>query len=180
MDLLPVDQRPRGAHRSGPEAGSFLGDVALLFTIVTFGNSLMMLTGLDEPRTGAFAYLHLLGRLGVITIVVGLFSLDEVRGWLTRRRRQARHPEPLDLRDAPRPALETVLRFTLRGGVHGTARAFTALVTATCVVTLALAGLRPPAGGRELYRNLVLLVVALAPVMLVASRRWPHRRSGRG
>jgi hypothetical protein len=49
---------------------TFFGDVALLFTIVTVGNSLMMLTGLDEPKNDTFAYVHLLGRLGIITGIV--------------------------------------------------------------------------------------------------------------
>jgi hypothetical protein len=60
----------------GGDASTYLGDVALLFTIVTVGNSAMMLTGLDEPKVGTFAYVHLLGRLGIIALLVGLFYLS--------------------------------------------------------------------------------------------------------
>jgi hypothetical protein len=67
---------PVARVRAWWDASTYLGDVALLFTIVTVGNSAMMLTGLDEPKVGTFAYVHLLGRLGIIALLVGLFYLS--------------------------------------------------------------------------------------------------------
>lgn len=161
------------------DASTFLGDVALLFTIITVGNSIMMLTGLDEPKTGSFAYLHLLGRLGIIAVIVGLFSLDEFRERCTHGRWASR---PRPVRTAAhgplRRGLETVLGSGPRGGLEGTARVYTTVVAVICVVTVALADLRPPAGGRELYRNLVLLALLLLPVVLIS--RWWQRRAGGG
>ena len=157
------------------DAGTFLGDVAVLFTVVTVGNSLMMLTGLDEPKTGSFAYLHLLGRLAIITGVVGLFHLDEIRTRVTRRRPPAGHLSPPD-RPRRRVVVGAMAESFLGGWLDGTARAFTMIVAATCVVVLALTGIRTPAGGSGLYRNLVLLAAILLPVMLIATRWW-HRRS---
>lgn len=100
--------------RAWCDASSFLGDVAWLFTIVTVGNSVMMLTGLDEPKTGSFAYVHLLGRLGIITPLVGLFHLDEVRERFALWR-QTPHLSRLDrpvrsLRTTLQDARESVLR----------------------------------------------------------------------
>ena len=75
------------------DASTFVGYVALLFFVVTVGNSVMILTGLDEPKTGSFAYLHLLGRIGIITVLVALFSLGEVRE-RGMRRTGTRSPTP--------------------------------------------------------------------------------------
>jgi transposase, IS30 family len=74
------------------DASTYLGDVARLFTVVTVGNSVMMLTSLDEPKAGSFAYVHLLGRLGIIASLVGVFYLGELRERLTRWRDPTRHP----------------------------------------------------------------------------------------
>jgi hypothetical protein len=160
-------------------ASSYAGDVAMLFTLVTVGNSVMMLTGLDEPKTGRFAYVHLLGRLGIIAAIVGACSLGEVRERL-RRWREVRHPgHPDRARPSPHAVLDAAVGFFLGSWLGGTARVFTVLVAAVCVAVLALPGLGPPAGGVGLYRNLVLLFVVLFPVMLAATR-WSrdHGRSG--
>jgi hypothetical protein len=166
------------------EASTFPGDIALLFTIVTIGNSAMMLTGLDEPKSGTFAYVHLLGRFGIIVAVVGLFYLDEARAWFThwhRQRRQPVQPSHRDLRPGPtRTVLEASRRALLRGGVEGTARVFTAVVVTTCVLMVALAAIRTPVGGAGLYRNLVLFALILLPVMTVASRPELRRTRSQG
>lgn len=160
------------------DASTFVGDVALLFFVVTVGNSVMMLTGLDEPKTGSFAYVHLLGRLGIITLVVALFHADDLsergRRWWGWARHPVRAHGPLR---PPRTAVEGVVASVLRGGVEGSARVFTAVVTVTSLVTVAFAPVRPPAGGSGLYRNLVVFAAILLPVMLVASRSWRRRRN---
>jgi hypothetical protein len=166
------------------DASTYLGDVALLFTVVTVGNSLMMLTDLDEPKTGSFAYVHLLGRLGIIAVLVGMCYLGEVRERLTRWRDPTQHTgHPDRTRRSARAVLDAALGFFLSDWLDGTARVFTVLVAALCVFVLALAGLGPPAGGVGLYRNLVILVVILLPVMLTAtrwSRRLTRARASRG
>jgi hypothetical protein len=160
------------------DASTFVGDVALLFFVVTVGNSVMMLTGLDEPKTGSFAYVHLLGRLGIITVVVALFHADELaergRPWLGRVTQPDRANRPPRSR---RTAVDGVVASVLRGGVEGSARVFTAVVTVICLLTVAFAQVRPPAGGSGLYRNLVVFAAVLLPVMLVASRSWRRRRN---
>ena len=140
----------------------------------------MMLTGLDEPKSGSFAYVHLLSRLGIITLVVGVFHLGDLGDRVDARRHRAR----LAGRTDPTPSVsrsvrDGVLGFFLGGWPEGTARAFTVVVAAACVVVLALSGVRPPAGGVELYRNVVLLAVVLLVAMLPATRRWRQRLHAR-
>ncbi|HSL58750.1 MAG TPA: hypothetical protein VK866_12970 [Acidimicrobiales bacterium] len=157
------------------EARTFIGDVTLGFTAVTVVNSAMMLTGLDEPKVGTFAYVHLLGRLGIVTVVVGLFYLDELRDALARgfrgagRLRRQRRPR--------RATVDAMVRSAARAPVESAARVFTAAVAATSVVTVALAwvDVRTPAGGDELYGALVIVAGLLLVATGAASWRWRRR-----
>lgn len=162
------------------DTSTFVGDVALLFFGVTVVNSVMMVTGLDDPKTGTFAYVHLLGRLGIITGLVALFYLDDLtelgRRWWGRARHRDRVRGP---HRELRAVVEDVLTSLLRSGVEGSARVFTAVVTVTCFLTLVFAEVRPPVGGRGLYRNLVVFAVILVPILFVASRAWKRRTSAR-
>lgn len=164
------------------EASTFIGDVALVFTTVTVVNSVMMLTGSDEPKTGTFAYVHLLGRLGIVTSVVGLFYVDEARARLAHWRRAAnlRGPGP---RRSRHEAIAAVLGSVPRAPADITARLFTIGVAASCVVTLALAGVRTPTGGPGLYRNLVIFAVVLLLATIAGPRRGrrpPHMDPSQG
>ena len=155
----------------------FLGDVAVGFAVVTVGNSVMMLTGLDEPKTGSFADVHLLGRLGIITLIVGVFHLgdlgERVAAWRQRARDGGRHdPSP----SSSPPLRDRVLGFFLDRWLEGSARVSTVAVASVCLVVLALAQVRPPSGGAELYRNLVVLTLLVLLLMLPATR-WQRRRS---
>ena len=155
---------------------TYLGDVALGFTLVTVGNSVMMITGLDEPKTGTFAYVHLLSRLGIVAAVVALFSLDEARAWLGRRRGGE---APGHARRSPETLAREAISWLLPGWLEGTARVFAVLVVLLCLAMLLLAGVRPPEAGRGLYRNLVILAVVLVPLVQFASRWWQQRAGGR-
>jgi hypothetical protein len=155
------------------DSSTFLGDVALMFTAVTIANSVMMLTGWDEPKTGTFAYVHLLGRLGIITVVVGAFHVDDARERLAQWREavSAGRRGPQHARPA---AIDAVFGSPRRTPVDITARVFTAGVVASCVLTLAIAGARPPTGGPGLYRNLVVFAAVLLLVTFVG-HRWGRR-----
>jgi hypothetical protein len=155
----------------------FLGDIAAAFAVVTVVNSVMMLTGLDEPKTGSFAYIHLLGRLGLITLIVGVFHVGDLGERVAARRQGARaggRHDPSPSSSPPRRG--RVLGFFLDRWLEGSARVYTLAVTSVCLVLLALAQVRPPAGGAELYRNLVVLAVLVLLLMLPATR-WQRRRS---
>lgn len=64
--------------------------VCAVFTGVTVLNSIMMIAGWDEPKTGTFAYLHLLSRLAIIAAVVGLFYLGDLWTWARAPKRAVR------------------------------------------------------------------------------------------
>lgn len=53
--------------------------IALSFTAVTVVNTVMMVTGIDTPKIGRFAFVHMLTRLGIVAFVVSLCMLREWR-----------------------------------------------------------------------------------------------------
>lgn len=59
--------------------------VSLCFSLITVVNSLMMITGLDTPKQGVFAYVHILSRLVIIIIMVSLFMISEWREIITQK-----------------------------------------------------------------------------------------------
>ncbi|UNC92045.1 hypothetical protein [Candidatus Contubernalis alkaliaceticus] len=52
--------------------------VGIFFALLTVINSIMMLAGADVPKEGVFAYVHLMSRLGIITLIVTLISFREI------------------------------------------------------------------------------------------------------
>jgi hypothetical protein len=97
------------------DTSTYLGDAALLFTVVTVGNSVMMLTGLDEPKIGSFAYVHLLGRLEIIASLVGAFHLGE--GELISRREPRPPADRIDGLSGPTDPRRGFAGSAARGGL---------------------------------------------------------------
>lgn len=52
------------------------------FTVVTALNSLMMITGFDIPKLGVFAYIHMMVRFLIITLIVIIWMWQDVLMWL--------------------------------------------------------------------------------------------------
>jgi hypothetical protein len=161
------------------EKRAFLGDVALAFTVITVVNSVMMLVGWDEPKDGSFAYTHLLGRLGLVATVIGLFYLGELRegvlAWRADPARSASRRRLSARASVPRILLEAVAR----APVDSMAIAFTAIVGLGCLATLGgvRVGVYAPAGGPSLYRALLVLAAMLLLLVAVVSQ---VSRRGRG
>lgn len=168
--------RAWGRLRAWWNTSTFVEDVALAFMVITVVNSIMMLTGLDEPKTGTWAYWHLLSRLGIVAVVVGVFSFDELRERLRDWRRAAelwRWPR----RRQRRTLTEVVLRAAIARPTISTALVFTTMVGAASVAAIASAalGIHEPAGGPGLYRSLVALAAVLA--LVVGAGWWLLGRS---
>lgn len=142
--------------------------VCVVFTGITVLNSGMMLAAWDEPKTGSFAYVHLLSRLVIIAAVVALFYVDDLRAWIRDHRR------------VERPVLRTRvverLRASLAAPLMGLAYAFTLVTVAGSLAVIAWSFVTVVAGGAGLYRNLLLLALVLA-VSLTFTAALLHRRS---
>ena len=66
--------KTRGVGKKGPQTDSgqrtddwsWIETVTLTFSLITLVNSAMMISGLDVPKTGLFAYGHILVRLFIV------------------------------------------------------------------------------------------------------------------
>lgn len=141
----------------------YLTMVCVVFTGITVLSSVMMLAGWDQPKTGAFAYLHLLSRLAIIAAVVGLFYLDDLWTWI---RAQTRIERPTLGRGALR-----LLKIRTEAPFTGFVYAFTVVTLAACLIAIALSFITSVTGGSGLYRNLLILTGVLA-AWATASEIW--------
>lgn len=141
--------------------------VCAVFTGVTVLNSIMMIAGWDEPKTGTFAYLHLLSRLAIIAAVVGLFYLGDLWTW-ARASKRAERPEL-------RHRMTRCLKLGFDAPFIRFVYAFTVVTAAWCLIAIALSFVTSLAGGSGLYLNLLLLAGMLA-AWVTASELWQRRR----
>ncbi|MEO1148787.1 MAG: hypothetical protein AAFY26_24740 [Cyanobacteria bacterium J06638_22] len=110
------------------------------FLIVTVINSFMMVNGLDTPKEGRFAYVHLLIRLGILTGIWIVFdfsyTIASTKAFL------------LDLRAG-------IGRYIRHNVYDAIAITYTSSVVLLCVA--GSTGLFPLHGGRSLYQGLLWL-----------------------
>lgn len=110
------------------------------FLLVTVVNSFMMVIGLDTPKEGQFAYIHLLMRLGIIT---GIWVVFDFSYTITSTKEFFQ-----DLR----AGLGRYIRHNVYDAISIT---YTSSVVLLCVA--GSTGLFPLHGGRTLYQGLLLL-----------------------
>lgn len=119
------------------------------FSVVTVINSFMMVTGLDTPKEGRFAYVHLLMRLGILTGIWVVFYFSYT---ITSTKELFR-----DLRAG-------IGRYIRHNVYDAIAITYTSLVILLCVV--GSTGLFPLQSGRGLYQGLLLLFASVCTGIL--------------
>ena len=121
------------------------------FLIITVVNSFMMVTGLDTPKEGRFAYVHLLIRLGILT---GIWVVFDFSYTIASTKEFFR-----DLRLG--------LSWYIRHNVYDAiAITYTSLVVLLCIA--GSTGLFPLHGGHAFYRRLLLLFPGVCVGILAA------------
>ena len=114
--------------------------VADAFLIVTVANSFMMVTGLDTPKEGQFAYIHLLLRLGLLIGIWAMFDFSYT----------------VESTKAFFGDLQAGLGRYIRHNVYDAiAITYTSAIVLLCIV--GAPGLFPLHGGRPLYQSLLWL-----------------------
>ena len=114
--------------------------VADAFLIVTVANSFMMVTGLDTPKEGQFAYIHLLLRLGLLIGIWAMFdfsyTIESTKAFFE------------DLR----AGIGRYIRHNVYDAISIT---YTSAIVLLCIA--GSTGLFPLHGGRALYQGLLWL-----------------------
>ncbi len=137
--------------------------ISIIFALITIANSLMMITGLDTPKNGVFAYVHLLVRLSIVSLFVIVFSFSEIISNV-RKTRFSIDPVKFLYLKPDSPSLIVV------------SGAFTRGTAALCLLSIAFQRQLSPAGGEKLYAGLLVFWLGLWVINRLI--RLPKKRGG--
>lgn len=124
-----------------------LAHIAMMFTLITVVNSVMMLTGIDAPKTGTFAYAHLLTRTLIVTLAGVLWQFKKVLNFVQRLGK----PKPEAL------SLNRRLANFFDQPFNASTLLFTSITVIGCLVMVNLSSILNPQGGASLYLSLIIL-----------------------
>lgn len=158
------------------ESGLFTG-IAVVFTLITVMNSIMMLTGVDVPKQGLFTYQHMLVRMvivtGAIMVAMGRETLKAVRKLFTFF-----GSDSLTRRSMLSDIASRITEAATHRPFQASANSFTALTFLICVAAIVVSFWSEVAGGSAFYTALLILYGALLVVFTAIrfARRPPLAR----
>ncbi|WP_143058694.1 hypothetical protein [Alkalibacterium putridalgicola] len=113
----------------------------------------MMLSGIDTPKQGVFAYVHMMTRLGIVTFIVMLLMWQDV---VKRTRRSS-----FDF------SISKVLQVAPKKIVTSVSIVFTVLTTVYCLVMIAFQEVLNPVGGAFFYQLLLAMLLITSLIFLL-------------
>ena len=136
--------------------------IAILFTSITVINSVMMITGIDTPKTGSFAYTHLLTRTGIVTLAGVLWKSPYLYQTYIKKRtaKDSRISLVESLGQAPF-SFSAVL--------------FTLITVIGCLVMLTLSQWVELTGGVSVYIALVILYAGCLGMVIIFNKSKRQR-----
>ncbi len=156
-----------GVIRWYKECGLFTG-IAVVFTLITVINNIMMLTGIDAPKQGLFAYQHMLVRIAIVT---GAVTIAMAREFVRALRRFLAFftSDPPTRRSMLSDLASRNVEVLTRRPFEASVKSFTALTLLICVGAIIASSWREVAGGAPFYIALLILYGVLL-VVFVAIR----------
>ena len=137
------------------ECGVFTG-IAIVFTLITLVNTVMMLTGIDAPKEGLFAYQHMLVRIAIVTgAVVIAMARESLKG--VRRFFAFLTSDPATRRSILVGLATRTVDVMTRRPFDASVKSFTALTFLICVAAVIVSPWRETAGGAPFYIALLIL-----------------------
>ncbi len=145
--------------------GSIIVETAVIFTLITLVNSIMMVVGWDQPKVGASAYLHLLGRLGIVSLVVVIWDYDMILSYLKR----------LSSKQSSSRAWQSCLGSIRKNCFSTVAVLFTTTTAFPSAVIVLFRKTLQPVAGEWLYWSLLAFIAVLTVSVLTYDKAF--RRS---
>ena len=135
---------------------SVLIHIAIGFTFITVLNNIMMVTDIDTPKTGTFAYAHLLVRTLIVTIAVVIWMYKDVLNAFSSLQsyRKETKENPVQLRKYSWMRLKN--QVTHNPIIHSMTL-FALITIVGCIVMVLFSPLIKPQGGYNLYASLLVL-----------------------
>ena len=154
-----------GLVRWYQECGVFTG-IAIVFTLITVINNVMMLTGIDAPKEGLFAYQHMLVRIAIVTGAVTIAMVREAVRVL-RRLVVFFTSDPSIRRSMLDDLASRTVEVVTRRPFEASVTIFTVLTFLICVAAIIASTWREVAGGAPFYIALLILYGVLLVVFVV-------------
>lgn len=119
--------------------------VCVVFTVLTIVNSFMMITNIDVPKQGVFAYIHMLSRFLIISLIVAILFYKEI----------------IESFRNLKPSIKDL--FTLQGKdfVVSSSKIFTNITILYCITMIAIQGIITPTGGMLFYKTLLIIAIII-------------------
>jgi hypothetical protein len=128
------------------------------FLMITAVNNVMMLTGIDVPKQGVFAYVHMLSRILIITIVVVALMWRDVLARLKTLK--------------PRDDLHHFFQNAHRHVFASASQVFTLVTVIYCAAAILASRMMPIKGGATFYVVLLILMgLSFAGVIALRTAR---------
>lgn len=128
--------------------------VSVVFTTITLINNIMMITNIDRPKEGLFAYVHMMIRVAIITTIV-LITMNKVVQWTKKV-----------------SFLKIGIVFTNFVEKHkllAISVMFTLFSIGYCITIILFSGLLQPKGGIEFYIIQLLMLALFSVIVAVKS-----------
>ena len=137
--------------------------IAITFTLLTIVNSIMMLTGVDTPKEGVSAYIHLITRLGIITLVVITIFYKEIK-------------ERLKCFDHKELNLFDVMFGHKKDAFISVSKTFTNTIVLYCIMMITFQWSFDFLGGRNFYVSLLVVLGIITLIRVTSSLIGPFFR----
>ena len=133
--------------------------ICLTFMVITFVNSVMMLTGLDTPKEGTFAYIHMMTRLFIVSGIIGIWMWKDVINGVKYFKFNN--------------AFKNFHQKAHQHSMASISKMFTLITVVYCTVMIAFHRVINPAGGSFFYQSLlgILVLVTIAMFTLRIIKR---------
>ena len=126
-------------------------EICEVFTVVTVINSFMMVAGIDSPKSGEFAYIHLMGRLLIISAIILIFDFSYIVKEMRTIIKSIKSVLALSAKDVGIGLFQTIIRKK----ISTISTVFTLLVLILCLINISI--IQEPKGDSELYFSLLIL-----------------------
>lgn len=156
MDLKKAESKVRKLWRWIIGDQDIIVEISEAFTIITVINSYMMISGMDKPKIGQFAYVHLLIRLAIITVVLAIWEDESLF--------QAIKSRIVKLKNLNKINIKEIYKNVLKNKFGSICTIF--MLTTVIICLVMIFGVNTPKGGAELYYNLILLFVFISIIVL--------------
>lgn len=138
-------------------------EICQTFTFITVINSFMMILNIDTPKIGEFAYVHILMRLLIISIIILIFDFRHIPQEIKQTISSIKNVLKVSVKEIGM----SLYRNIIKEKFNTITTAFTLLTIIVCLFNIFI--VREPKGGPGFYFSLLILWGIVIIIVLLIS-----------